>query len=92
MMRREPSARLLGGKRRFSADGAEARGYNKYLGHILLKIAPATMKWKNYIFFKKWFLNHHVVSTIWKTETGFQYMATALHRRNPAAQTKLERA
>ena len=37
-------------------------------------------------------LNHHVVYTIWKTETGFQYMATALHRRNPAAQTKLERA
>ena len=26
---------------------------NKYLGHILLKIAPATMKWKNYIFFQK---------------------------------------
>ena len=50
------------------------------------------MKWKNYIFFKKWFLNHHVVSTIWKTETGFQYMVPAWAQANPAAQAKLERA
>ena len=28
-----------------SADGAEARGYNEDLSHILLKNAPATMKW-----------------------------------------------
>ena len=50
MMRREPSARLLGGKRCFSIDGAEARGYNEDLSHILLKNAPATIKWKTISF------------------------------------------
>ena len=60
--------------------------------HFHWKLYSGSLSMETTYFSKKWFLNHHVVSTIWKTETGLQYMVPAWAQANPAAQTKLERA
>ena len=52
-MRREPSARLQGGKRHFSADGAEARGYNQDLGHILIEECAGILEVEKLYIFQK---------------------------------------